>query len=134
MNNTDTENALTEEELNRLDELEKKATASPVELADDPKPDDLEFYSLWGVRAKEIIKTARHGIHCRAIDPEAHNQAVEGLHAAERLLGTVYTGWEMAGGPDECRHGIAKGIPCRSCDFDVLKAALAANGKEAAGE
>lgn len=37
----------------------------------------------------------------------------------------VYMNWHNAGGPNECIHGYADGIPCAECDYafalEVLK-------------
>lgn len=35
----------------------------------------------------------------------------------------VYIGWQSAGGPNECKHGYAKGIPCPRCDEALVAAA-----------
>lgn len=34
-----------------------------------------------------------------------------------------YTPWENAGGPNECEHGYAEGIPCERCDVDAERKA-----------
>lgn len=38
------------------------------------------------------------------------------------LNGSVpYEKWGTAGGPDECEHGYAAGIPCPSCDLFFVR-------------
>lgn len=43
-------------------------------------------------------------------------EQVEKAAAEERLRSHKYTDWGSAGGPNECQHGFAAGIPCRLCD------------------
>lgn len=47
------------------------------------------------------------------------------FEASERWRSYDYMAWSLAGGPDECKHGVAKGIPCRNCDAETVKAARA---------
>ncbi len=35
-----------------------------------------------------------------------------------------YLRWELAGGPNECSHGYASGIPCPQCDLARARAML----------
>jgi hypothetical protein len=35
----------------------------------------------------------------------------------------LYLPWAEAGGPNECAHGYARGIPCPSCDAAVVREA-----------
>ncbi len=35
-----------------------------------------------------------------------------------------YLRWELAGGPNECAHGYAAGIPCPKCDLAHARAML----------
>lgn len=44
------------------------------------------------------------------------------LEASERLRTNRYMPWANAGGPDQCSHKIAAGIPCRYCDEATLEA------------
>lgn len=30
--------------------------------------------------------------------------------------------WELAGGPDECAHGYAAGVPCLRCELQRVRA------------
>jgi hypothetical protein len=39
-----------------------------------------------------------------------------------RLIENKYVPWTNAGGPNECEHGYATGIPCRRCDEAVAVA------------
>jgi hypothetical protein len=34
----------------------------------------------------------------------------------DRSAKTEYLHWSQAGGPNECEHGYAEGIPCPNCD------------------
>lgn len=43
-------------------------------------------------------------------------ELMEAVAAAKRLLANVYMDWNIAGGPNQCRHGYADGIPCPDCD------------------
>ncbi len=47
------------------------------------------------------------------------------LEASERIRSFDYMPWLLAGGPEECEHKVAKGIACRKCDFETVRAALA---------
>jgi len=49
----------------------------------------------------------------------------EAVQAAGRIMAGKYLPWSNAGGPNECAHGRADGIPCPECDLLTLKAALA---------
>lgn len=40
----------------------------------------------------------------------------------------VYVDWASAGGPNECSHGFAAGIPCPHCDRLLVPASLPAEG------
>lgn len=40
--------------------------------------------------------------------------------AKKRLSTGKYMAWEWAGGPNECSHGYAAGIPCRQCDENLV--------------
>lgn len=42
--------------------------------------------------------------------------------AAARLKEGEYIAWTGAGGPDECGHGFAAGVPCPDCDRATLDA------------
>jgi len=42
------------------------------------------------------------------------------VSASERLRSYKYLPWEQAGGPEECQHGVAAGIPCRNCDAQTV--------------
>ncbi len=58
----------------------------------------------------------------------AHEQieaAGKGLEAADRMVRGKYVPWTNAGGPNECRHGRADGIPCYECDRMALALAIA---------
>lgn len=48
---------------------------------------------------------------------------VEAIKAAWRLRYYGYHDWALAGGVDECRHGIAAGIHCARCDELLLNEA-----------
>jgi hypothetical protein len=37
-----------------------------------------------------------------------------------------YLRWELAGGPNECAHGYARGIPCPKCDQSLVQFGLPA--------
>lgn len=51
---------------------------------------------------------------------QARLEAMEA--AGRRVLGDHrYVPWALTGGPDECEHGCAAGIPCRSCDVALLR-------------
>lgn len=45
---------------------------------------------------------------------------VKAIPAAWRLRNFGYPDWQTAGGLNECRHGIAAGIPCERCDVVQL--------------
>lgn len=126
MNNTDTEDALTEEKLDLYEDY-----------ADYCDANRFDNFSLRVPSMRELIKAARHGVACRAIDPEAHKLAVEKITALK----------------DECNHTVVLlmkfleviGRGFRKVqvyrwreDAKVrlhnLQTALAANRKEAAGE
>lgn len=38
-----------------------------------------------------------------------------------RLKKGNYLKWESVGGPNECVHGVAAGIPCQQCDEGIVK-------------
>lgn len=47
------------------------------------------------------------------------------MEAALRLLGQYpYLAWFVAGGPDQCRHGYAAGVPCPACDQVTVNEAI----------
>jgi hypothetical protein len=41
--------------------------------------------------------------------------------------GKEYLGWQWAGGPNECKHGYAQGIPCPDCDESAAQLEEAEN-------
>jgi hypothetical protein len=45
----------------------------------------------------------------------------EVVAAALRLEIGGYLIWALAGGPGECAHGRAAGIPCRECDRQAVR-------------
>lgn len=47
------------------------------------------------------------------------NRAAE---AALRMVDNDYQPWDRSGGPNECVHGVAAGIACRSCDEEACRA------------
>ena len=47
------------------------------------------------------------------------------LEAHQRLREGNYLPWHNAGGPDECKHGYADGIPCPHCDVKTIEALAA---------
>ena len=57
---------------------------------------------------------------------ERIGRAEANIVASVRLIWYRYMEWQKAGGPDECAHGYAKGIPCRACDVDTVMSARAA--------
>ena len=46
------------------------------------------------------------------------------LEASDRLISYQYFGWQNAGGPNECKHGIAEGIYCKRCDKLIVQETL----------
>jgi hypothetical protein len=54
--------------------------------------------------------------------PVSPNSALEKLDPTRRRAAEVamsekkYLDWAFAGGPNECAHGYAAGIPCPKCD------------------
>lgn len=52
------------------------------------------------------------------------------LAAAGRLQNHRYIDWFNAGGPNECAHSYAEGIPCRECDKAMFAAALERKGAQ----
>ena len=40
--------------------------------------------------------------------------------AAVRIARDNYRNWQVAGGPNECEHGIVFGISCRDCDIYII--------------
>lgn len=66
---------------------------------------------------------------CRETRTATH---VEGREAPRR-----YLPWANAGGPNECEHGYAAGIPCPGCDATIeacARAAYAVGRKTWAGD
>jgi hypothetical protein len=55
---------------------------------------------------------------------QALRVAVGVILAAQRLAAGNHRSWANSGGPDECEHGYAKGIPCPKCDSKLLSEAL----------
>lgn len=55
---------------------------------------------------------------------EAVLELREALKATQRLVDGKYLDWTNAGGPNECLHGYADGIPFRKCDIETVRAAL----------
>jgi len=51
------------------------------------------------------------------------------VEAAGRIVCGQYKPWTDAGGPNECKHGRAEGIPCYECDRITLGVAVSALGK-----
>jgi hypothetical protein len=41
--------------------------------------------------------------------------------AARRILQDCYMDWSHAGGPGECAHGYAAGIPCKKFAIETVK-------------
>lgn len=50
--------------------------------------------------------------------------AREALEAANRIIKGGYLMWGNVGGPDECAHGRASGIPCPLCDKILVSRTL----------
>jgi hypothetical protein len=46
----------------------------------------------------------------------------EVVAVARRIVVGKYLAWTNAGGPYECKHGVAGGIPCNTCDRDYILA------------
>jgi hypothetical protein len=46
----------------------------------------------------------------------------EVVAVARRIVVGKYLAWANAGGPYECKHGVAGGIPCNTCDRDYILA------------
>lgn len=55
----------------------------------------------------------------RAKRAEAENARIAGA-GARLATDYKYLDWQSAGGPKQCAHGIAAGIPCRACDVLLL--------------
>lgn len=61
------------------------------------------------------------GKYCLATDVTALEAAHKAtVAAALRLHSDHYLRWANTGGPDECTHGYAAGIPCRKCDIGLI--------------
>lgn len=50
----------------------------------------------------------------------SYDALAEAVKAGWRLKYFAYSHWACSGGPDACRHGIAKGIPCERCDEHMV--------------
>ena len=65
-------------------------------------------------------------------DAEAAQREIELLKkiigAFSRLRIGKYVSWGNAGGPNECEHGRADGIPCPTCDAEIVSAATGGQG------
>lgn len=74
-------------------------------------------------KAEQLQRDARD-VCAPIIERQAQDlaQAKRVIEAAQRLRNHHYPHWSSAGGPNECSHGFAEGIPCPSCD-DALVAA-----------
>lgn len=94
----------------------------------DPIPDDGSPWIAdpppWELRPEEHQRRMMDILAAGPIRPGyQHSPAtyVEGREAPRR-----YLPWANAGGPNECQHGYAAGIPCPSCDATVEACARAA--------
>lgn len=68
---------------------------------------------------------------CYRFDPEHADVrlVLDALAEAERVADagnrhinySKYLPWSKSGGPNECEHGCAAGIPCRMCDATTLR-------------
>lgn len=94
----------------------------------DPIPDDGSPWIAdpppWELRLEEHQRRMMDILAAGPIRPGyQHSPAtyVEGREAPRR-----YLPWANAGGPNECAHGYAAGIPCPSCDATVEACARAA--------
>jgi hypothetical protein len=82
-----------------------------------PPPGALEEAERWAAQHPEA--TMRREWFSTRPGPEheaAHPDPVHGQTSKS------YLDWAYAGGPDECVHGCAKGIPCPQCDATAARA------------
>lgn len=80
--------------------------------------------------AHDMPHTAPHGATYQELDAANAKLGAEcdelraALRAAWRLHLKAYHDWRICGGPNECKHGIAAGIPCERCDDETLRKAI----------
>jgi hypothetical protein len=74
------------------------------------------------------MKAPKPNLHASPTHRCRHSVEADRLRAAltiaKRLIAEDYIDWPRAGGPNECKHGFAAGIPCRECDREVWAAFL----------
>ena len=113
-----------------LDRVSKERLASANAL------DDARRGIAWLKR--EIAEDAKATAESQEItgkymaDAEAAQREIELLKkiigAFSRLRIGKYVSWGNAGGPNECEHGRADGIPCPTCDAEIVSAATGGQG------
>lgn len=74
----------------------------------------------------------RKGLRERVNALEGGRDEARGV--ARRLFVNDYPSWAVSGGPNNCKHGINAGIPCRRCDIETMQTwnpAATPDGEEA---
>jgi hypothetical protein len=79
-------------------------------------------------RDAQLFMDQRDKLQAQLTTAETHAKSLEGrvkelevvIRAQGRLNDNKYLPWHNAGGPEECPHGYAFGIPCPKCDFQVV--------------
>ncbi len=74
------------------------------------------------------VKDGKH-VEVRTVDYSDLRLVLDALAEAERVADagnrhinySKYLPWSKSGGPNECEHGCAAGIPCRMCDATTLR-------------
>lgn len=75
------------------------------------------------LHAKDNITLCQKLAHAEQalVDAGHHEDQLRAENAAlRRLLKDNYVSWAAAGGPNECTHGRAEGIPCPACDRQLV--------------
>lgn len=75
-----------------------------------------------------------HALRCPAYTDPQRDCICSQLPMVERLPPGVYLSWSEAGGPNQCEHGYAFGIPCPRCDKNPIVIALRAERAELQGQ